>query len=493
LRAQGMEVDTDAFNAAMDEQKAAARAAWSGSGDSVNEKLWFDLLEEVGPTEFLGYDKQSAEGKILAILKDDALVDALTEGEEGIVITNQSPFYAESGGQVGDTGRFVSGEAELNVIDTKKKLGKLWAHIVKAEKGTVKKGATVQMHVDQERRAAIQANHSVTHLLHEALRRTLGDHVTQKGSLQDADRTRFDISHPSAIAQGELQKIEDMVNAEIAANTPVETRVMAIDEARETGAMALFGEKYDDEVRVVAMGSRGSSPFFKGEKEFSVELCGGTHVKSTGEIERFKIISEGALSAGVRRVEAVTGERVEAYVQGQKAALQAEIDRLMAENTKLREDLTSLGGHSGDAPGAEPQAIIKDNKRLQKEIADLRRKAGTEGSEDDIKDIAGIKFVGKVLDGFPAKDLKPMADELKKKIGSGVVALVATNDGKASIVVAVTDDLTGNVNAVDLVRVGSEALGGKGGGGRPDMAQAGGPDAGAANDSVKAIEGALAG
>jgi len=492
LRAQGVEVDTDAFNAAMSEQKAAARAAWAGSGDTVNEKIWFDLLEEVGPTEFLGYDKQSAEGKVLAIIKDDALVDHLSEGDEGIIITNQSPFYAESGGQVGDTGRFVSGEAELSVTDTKKKLGKLWAHIVKAEKGNLKKGAAIQMHVDQDRRAAIQANHSVTHLLHEALRRTLGDHVAQKGSLQDADRTRFDISHPSAITADDLKKIEELVNLEIGANTPVETRVMGIEEARETGAMALFGEKYDDEVRVVSMGSRGTSPFFEGEKEYSVELCGGTHVKATGEIEKFKIISEGALSAGVRRVEAVTGARVEAHEKGQQAAEQAEIDRLMADNTKLRAELAALGGQGDAMPEADPQAIIKDNKKLQKEIGDLRRKAGAESSEDDIREIGGTKFVGKVLEGFPPQDLKPMADELKKKIGSGVVALVATNDGKASIVVGVTDDLTGKHSAVDLVRIGSEALGGKGGGGRPDMAQAGGPNAGAANDGVKAIEGALA-
>tara|TARA_B100000780_G_scaffold277345_1_gene247822 strand:- start:7740 stop:9755 length:2016 start_codon:yes stop_codon:yes gene_type:complete len=492
LKSDGIEVDIQAFNAAMDAQREAARAAWSGSGDSVNEKIWFDLLEQAGSTEFLGYDKESAEGKVLAIIKDDALVESLRQGEEGIVITNQTPFYAESGGQVGDTGRFVSDDTLANVTDTKKKLGKLWAHIVRLEKGDLKKGQAVQMHVDHDRRSAIRANHSVTHLLHEALRRTLGDHVSQKGSLQDADRTRFDISHPNAISADDLMTIEQIVNDEIAANTPVVTRVMALEDARESGAMALFGEKYDDEVRVVAMGSVGSSPFFEGEKEFSVELCGGTHVKNTGEIEKFKIVSEGALSAGIRRVEAVTGARVDAYLKEKEQAVEAEIQRLSKEYHKLCEELKALGGDvTEEVSIPDPDAIRRENKKLQKQIGDLRRKSGTEGSEDNIKDLGGTKFVGKVLDGFPPKDLKPMADELKKKLGSGVVALVATNDGKASIVVGVTADLTNKISAVDLVKIGSEALGGKGGGGRPDMAQAGGPNADAANDGVQAIETAL--
>ncbi|MFP4313438.1 MAG: alanine--tRNA ligase [Alphaproteobacteria bacterium] len=514
LRAQGIEVDLEAFNASMEEQKKQARAAWSGSGEEANEKIWFDLLEEFGPTEFLGYDKESAEGKVLAIVKnspppqssprggDEApqeqeggLVrsDTLQKGESGIIITNQTPFYAESGGQVGDTGRIASGELEGDVTDTKKKLGKLWAHYISVKKGELKTGQSVQLHVDHDRRSAIRANHSVTHLMHEALRRTLGEHVTQKGSLQDEQRTRFDISHPNAISKEELASVEDQVLAEITANTPVETRIMGIDEARETGAMALFGEKYDDEVRVVAMGTKGPSPFSSAEKEYSVELCGGTHVKSTGEIEKFKIISEGALSAGIRRVEALTGARVDAYLQEQQQAHEAEVQRLLSEYKTLAEELKSLGGEAkASAPLDDPNAIRQENKKLQKEIADLRRSQGAQTSDDEVKDIGGTKFVGKVLDGFPPKDLKPMADELKKKLGSGVVALVATNEGKASIVVGVTDDLTSRVNAVDLVKIGSEALGGKGGGGRPDMAQAGGPNADAANDGVSAIEKALA-
>lgn len=502
LKAQGIEVDTDKFEACMAEQKAAARAAWSGSGDTADEKVWFDLLEELGPTEFLGYDKQSAEGKVLAIVKDGKLVSSVSDGEEFAFVVNQTPFYAESGGQVGDTGTAYKQnnpnndtDAFLYISDTKKKLGKLWVHYAKTTiPRELNVGDTLQLHVDETRRAAIQSNHSVTHLLHEALRRTLGDHVAQKGSLQDAGRTRFDISHPSAINYEDLEKVEALVIEQIEANTPVETRVMPIDEARETGAMALFGEKYDDEVRVVAMGSKSDSPFFDGEKEFSVELCGGTHVKSTGEIGKFKIISEGALSAGVRRVEAITGERVDAYMQEQQEAHEAEVQRLLTEYRKLAEELKSLGGEAKASAALDnPDAIRAENKKLQKEIGDLRRSQGAQTSDDEVKDIGGTKFVGKVLDGFPPKDLKPMADDLKKQIGSGVVALVATNDGKASIVVGVTDDLTGKISAVDLVRIGSEALGGKGGGGRPDMAQAGGPNADAANDGVSAIEGALAG
>ena len=491
LKAQNIEVDTDAFDSCMEEQKAKARAAWSGSGDAANEQIWFDILEEYGPTEFLGYEKVRAEGKIIALVKDGKRVNELKGGEEGIIITNQTPFYAESGGQAGDIGTLVDYDNtfEIDIKDTKKFLGELHAHYIgnMRSKRPIVIGDAVDMRINRLRRAAVCANHSVTHLLHEALRQVLGDHVAQKGSLQDDARTRFDISHPKGMTPEEIEKVEAIVNEEIAADTEVVTRVMPLEEARETGAMALFGEKYADEVRVVCMGTQ------QGNKQFSVELCGGTHVKNTSEIGRFKIISEGALSAGVRRLEAVTGTRVGAYEKGKAKAQQAELDRLKGENQKLRDELVALGGDvDGDQP-ADQAAIIKDNKQLQKQISDARRKQGAEGSEDDVKDIGGVKFIGKVLEGFPPKDLKPMADDLKKKLGSGVIALVATNDGKASIVVGVTDDLTDKINAVELVKVGSEALGGKGGGGRPDMAQAGGPDAGAANDGVSAIEEALVG
>ena len=487
LKADGIEVDIDVFNEHMNAQKQAARAAWAGSGDAATEQLWFDLSEELEPTEFLGYETEEAEGQVLAIIRDGELVDQIKAGDEAMIITNQTPFYGESGGQVGDHGILMNDKAKFDVSNTLKKLGGLFVHVGMLSDGDLSKNDALQMKVDHDRRTAIRANHSVTHLMHEALRRVLGDHVSQKGSLQDDKRTRFDISHPKAIANDDIARVEEIVAAEIAANTLVTTRLMGLDEARESGAMALFGEKYDDEVRVVAMGRMEDT------KEFSVELCGGTHVKETGEIEKFKIVSEGALSAGVRRLEAVTGLRVDEY-EAQQASLQADvISRLRAENDSLREEYQALGGDAGQVPADDKEALMKSNKKLQKEISDLRRTQGAADSASDVKELAGVNFVGKVLEGFPPKDLKPMADDLKKQIGSGVVVLVATNDDKASIVVGVTEDSTDKFNAVDLVRIGSEALGGKGGGGRPDMAQAGGPNAKSANDALQAIERSLAG
>ena len=487
LKAQGIEVDTEAFDAEMAKQKAAARAAWSGSGDAATEKVWFDILEENGATEFLGYDSEQAEGQVVALVVDGKVVKSAKNGQDVMIITNQTPFYGESGGQVGDQGAFTADGVNVEITDTKKLLGKLFVHVGKVTEGELKQGQGVEMKVDHDRRNAIRANHSVTHLMHEALRRVLGDHVAQKGSLQDAQRTRFDISHPKGIKPEEIAEVEAIVQKEIDADTEVVTRLMGLEEARETGAMALFGEKYDDEVRVVAMGTQD------GNKQFSVELCGGTHAKTTGEIGKFKIVSEGALSAGIRRVEALTGDRVDAYEADKEFAEQEVLEKALKENEKLRDELIALRGVPGDKTEAVFDLLVKDNKRLQKEIADLRRKQGAEDSADDVKEVAGVKFIGKVLEGFPPKDLKPMADDLKQKLGSGVIALVATNEGKASIVVAVTDDLAGKVNAVDLVKIGSEALGGKGGGGRPDMAQAGGPNPDAANDAVTTIENALAG
>jgi alanyl-tRNA synthetase len=490
LRAKDIEVDTDGFDTCMAEQKAKARAAWSGAGGEANEKIWFDILDDVGATEFLGYDKDQAEGEIVAIVKDGKRVDALAEGEEGFIITNQSPFYAESGGQVGDKGVFLNDAAKVSISDTKKQVAALWVHIAKVEKGTVKTGNAVQMQVDMARRGAIQSNHSVTHLMHEALRRVLGDHVSQKGSLQDADRTRFDISQPVGMTADQIAEVENIVNEQIKSDTDVTTRVMALDDAREAGAMALFGEKYDDEVRVVAMGTKD------GNREFSIELCGGTHVKKTGEIEKFKIISEGALSSGVRRVEAITGARVDAYLAEKQEAAQAEIKRLKVENQKLRDELLSLVGKAEASPQDTAEDLIADNKSLQKQISETRRSQGAQfmDARDIYKDINGIKFGSHIFkDVLPVKDLKPMVDDLKNRLGSGVVAVIAINDGKVSIVVGVTEDLTGKISAVDLVRVGSAALGGKGGGGRPDMAQAGGSNPDAANDAVSAIEKSLAG
>ncbi len=506
LKAHDMSVDTDGFDKCMEEQKAKARAAWKGSGDTTDDKVWFDILDEIGATEFLGYEVESAEGEVKAIIKDGKRVDALKKGETGFVLTNQTPFYAESGGQIGDSGTLsVIGNdtSSITVTDTKKHLASLHSHYVRCNEGGVSVGDALGMVVDHTRRSDIRSNHSATHLLHEALRRVLGEHVSQKGSLQDAERTRFDVSHTKGITTKEIAQVEAIVNDEIRANTPITTRLMGIDEARDTGAMALFGEKYADEVRVVTMGTQPKGA----TKAFSVELCGGTHASNTGDIGRFKIVSEGALSSGVRRIEAVTGARVDQYEQGKAEALQAELDRLIAENQKRRDELKSFRAFGGTNPDEEFVSIIddsldesqrleKENKKLSKLIANLRRAEATAQatqSDDDIQEIVGMKFIGKVLEGFPAKDLKPMADDLKAKLGSGVVVLVATDEGKASIVVAVTDDLTDKISAVDLVRVGSEALGGKGGGGRPDMAQAGGPNAMAANDAVNAIEVSLAG
>lgn len=472
LKSQNIDVDMDGFKACMEKQKKKARAAWSGSGDAGTEKLWFELLDTVEPTEFLGYKTEAAEGQVLTLVKDGKVVDSLKKGDDGIIVVNQTPFYAESGGQVGDTGTVKSDDGQGTITDVKKKLGKLFTHHITVTDGTINKEDALEMQVDHDRRTAIRANHSATHLLHEALRQTLGDHVAQKGSLQDAERTRFDISQPTAITAEQLKVVEVQVNDEIRANTKVETRVMPLEEARESGAMALFGEKYDDEVRVVSMGSQKDGE----NKPYSVELCGGTHVKRTGDIGLFKIVSESAVSNGIRRVEALTGANALAYLEEQETHLQEAAQILKAAPADVTKRV---------------QTLTDEKKKLEQEISNLRKQLATGGgssSNDDVKEINGVNFIGKVLENFPAKDLKGMADELKKKIGSGVIALIATDDGKASIVVAVTSDLTDKINAVDLVKLGAEALGGKGGGGRPDMAQAGGSNPEAANDAVSVIE-----
>jgi alanyl-tRNA synthetase len=468
----------DGFEKSMQQQKETARKSWAGSGDAGTSKIWFELLDKFGGTEFLGYNDVSAEGKVLAIVKDGKEVSGLKNGEEGFVIVNQTPFYAESGGQVGDIGVMMTAQGDsFAVSDTKKQVGKLWVHVGKVTKGTLSAGEGVELRVDARRRNAIQSNHSVTHLLHEALRQTLGDHIAQKGSLQDEYRTRFDISQPNQVTAEQLRKIEDQVNAEIRANTEVITRVMPLDEARETGARALFGEKYEDEVRVVSMGTprkAGSSI------PYSVELCGGTHVKRTGEIGIFKIIAEGAVSAGIRRVEALTGENALRYFEEQEGRVN---------------DIAATLKSSPAEIVARVKSLSDDKKKLEQEISNLRKQLATGGgssANDDVKDVGGVKFLAKVLPGFPAKDLKPMAEDMTKRLGSGVVALIATEEGKASVVVAVTKDLTSKISAVDLVKAASEALGGSGGGGRPDMAQAGGPNAAAANDAIGTIEQTLA-
>ncbi len=474
LRGQGFSVDLGGFNTAMEKQRADARAAWSGSGDAATEQVWFDIREQNGATEFLGYEVESAEGQITVMVVDGKVVEDAEDGAEVALVLNQTPFYGESGGQEGDTGTITKeGGATVTITETQKKLGDLHVHLGTLSGGSLKVGDDVQLEVDHDRRSALRAHHSATHLLHAALRNELGDHITQKGSLVAGERLRFDISHPKAMTPEELSVVEDQVNIHVRDNSEVSTRLMTPDEAIEAGATALFGEKYGDEVRVVAMGSTD------GNEAYSTELCGGTHARRTGDIGLFRIVSESAVAAGVRRIEAVTGAAAQSYI---------------ADETKVLSDAAAvLKVSPADLPG-RIESLLDERRKMEKEITELRRQMATGGgggSASDIKEISGIKFAGKTLDGVPAKDLKSLADDLKGQVGSGVVALISVNDGKASLVVGVTDDLAEKISAVDLVRVGSEAVGGKGGGGRPDMAQAGGPDGGNADAAINAIEEAI--
>jgi alanyl-tRNA synthetase len=473
LKAKGIGVDTDGFDAAMAKQRADARKAWAGSGESATDAQWFAVRDEFGSTEFLGYDTEEAEGNVLALFKNGERVQSAKAGETVLLLANQTPFYAESGGQVGDQGTLASSKGEGIVEDTEKKLGALHVHVVKVTKGEFKVGDAVDFTVDSEKRRATRANHSATHLLHAALKRVLGSHVSQKGSLVSPDRLRFDFSHPKPVTQDELERIEQMVNAVIRQNSDTSTRVMPTDQAVAAGAEALFGEKYGDEVRVLSMGDDPSEA-----KPYSVELCGGTHVHRLGDIGLFTILSEGAVAAGVRRIEALTSEGARKYLSGQ-----AEI---------AREAAAALKTNPTELPARIAQ-LSDDRRRLERELADAKKAlalAGPvkSGEADGAKEIGGIKAILRVIEGVSAKDLKGLADDAKSKVGSGVVAFVAVADGKASLVVGVTDDLTARISAVDLVRLGSEALGGKGGGGRPDMAQAGGPDGAKAADAIAAIE-----
>ena len=475
LKAKGIAVDVEGFNTAMARQREEARRAWAGSGEAATEAVWFQVREQTGATEFLGYDTNAAEAKVLTLIVDGQPVDQAAAGRPVAVICNQTPFYGESGGQMGDSGTIVSTDGcRVIVADTQKKAGDLHVHLGIVETGTLKVGADVMLEFDRERRAGLQAHHSATHLLHAALRHRLGDHITQKGSLVAADRLRFDISHPKPLTAEEITAVEALVNRTIRSNTGVDTHLMDPEAAMAAGAMALFGEKYGDEVRVVAMGVVG-----EGGRTVSTELCGGTHVTRTGDIGLFKIIGETALAAGVRRIEALTGAAAEAYVLDEEQALKTAAQLL---NTAPAEIPTRVA------------MLLDERKRLEKELSEVRRAMATGGGNGAaaVRDVGGIRFSPRLLDGVPARELKSLADDLKKQMGSGVVALVATAEGKASVVVGVTDDLTGQISAVDLVRVGSAAVGGKGGGGRPDMAQAGGPDAAQAQAALDAIEQALA-
>lgn len=473
LRLKDIGVDTDGFDAAMQRQKEEARKNWSGSGDAGTEALWFDIQDTLGATEFLGYETERAEGRVDAIVVDAAQVDTASAGQEVRFVTNQTPFYGESGGQMGDHGVVTAAGLRVKITDTAKVLGSLHVHVGTIEEGTLKVGEAVELQVDGVRRAQLRANHSATHLLHEALRVQLGEHVTQKGSLVASDRLRFDIAQPKALTVDDVQAVEDAVNAQIVANTDVQTHLMTPGAAIEAGAMALFGEKYGEEVRVVSMGAQDDATY-------STELCGGTHVRRTGDIGLFKIVQESAVAAGVRRIEALTGDAARSYFAKREQNLAQISDTLKT---------------TADEAPARVAALLEERKKLERELSEAKKKlamgGGGSGGGMQAVDINGVSYIGQVLDGVSAKDLRGLVDEAKKTVGSGVVALVAVNDGKAAVAVGVTDDKTGDLSAVDLVRVAAAAMGGKGGGGRPDMAQAGGPEADQAQAAVDAVAQAL--
>ena len=480
LREEGKSVDVEGFNEAMAEQKARARAAWAGSGDAATETVWFELNEKLGGTEFLGYSTETAEGSIVGLVVDGQPTDEALPEQTAYILLNQTPFYAESGGQVGDTG-YITGPDNLRIriTDTQKKLGALYVHIGVVEAGTARVGQAVVATVDHERRSAIRAHHSATHLLHEALRRALGPHVTQKGSLNAPDRLRFDISQPRPITSEELMQVEREVNAHIRENAEVTTRLMTPDEAVKLGAMALFGEKYGDEVRVVSMGAPTKDSSMGGSTDeksaWSIELCGGTHVARTGDIGLFRIVSEGAVSAGIRRIEALAGE--------------AAIAAIEADSKLLAEASASIKAPPAELPGRIAQ-LQDDKKRLERQVAELQKKLVL-ATASEAEEIGGVKAILRNVGDIAAKELRPIATDLLKGLGSGVVALVSTAEQKSAIVVAVSDDLP--QSAVELVRAAATAAGGQGGGGNKAVAQAGAPSAGQAGAALAAIKSALAG
>ena len=480
LRSRGISVDLASFTDAMERQRAKARASWAGSGEAAQETVWLALRDKIGATEFLGYETESAEGVVAALVKDGKEVPELKKGESGTVVMNQTPFYGESGGQVGDTGEMRREGVRLIVSDTQKKAGDLFVHVVKVERGSIKVGDPLLLDVDHARRSAIRQNHSATHLLHEALRQVLGDHVAQKGSLVAPDRLRFDFSHPKPMSAEEIERVEDIANDIVLQNAPVTTRLMAVDDAIASGARALFGEKYGDEVRVVAMGEGTGNTM-----GWSVELCGGTHVRQTGDIGLVSLVGESGVAAGVRRIEALTGKSARKTANKQRQVVKA----AAAELKVPLEDMPARIG-----------TLLDERKKLERDLSEAKKKLAMGGGEKadgdfaDVRQVNGVKLLARAVSGIELKDLRSLADEGKRQVGSGVVAIVATAaDGKAGIVVGVTDDLTKRFNAVELVKKGAEALGGKGGGGRPDMAQAGGPDGSKAQDALKAIEAALGG
>lgn len=479
LREKGRAVDTDGFDAAMAEQKAKARAAWSGSGEAADATIWFDVADKSGVTEFLGYDTETAEGKIAALVQDGKTVTEVAEGQKVQIALNQTPFYAESGGQLGDTGIIRTDTGTARVTDTRKAQG-VFIHFAVIEKGSVSNGQSAVLDVDNARRTAIRANHSATHLLHEALRHALGDHVAQRGSLNAQDRLRFDFSHNEAISAEDMARVESEVNSYIRQNSMVETRIMTPDDARALGAQALFGEKYGDEVRVVSMGQQTGSGKGVEKNTYSLELCGGTHVERTGDIGAFVMLGDSASSAGVRRIEALTGEAAMAHLRMQ--------DQLLAQTA------LELKAPANVVP-ERVRALIDERRSLSNEVAQLRRELAMSGgtSTPESVEINGIAFHGQVLSGVTGKDLPALVDEHKTRLVSGAVLLIADTGGKAAVAAGVTDDLKGNLSAVDILRAAVAELGGKGGGGRPDMAQGGGASAENAEAAIAAAQNILKG
>jgi alanyl-tRNA synthetase len=481
LKSRGIAVDTAGFNQAMERQKAEARASWAGSGEAQTEPIWFRLRENLGATEFLGYETEEAEGEVLALVRGGEPLEQASTGEDVQIVVNQTPFYAESGGQVGDTGTIVTGKgSRVTVTDVQKRADGLFVHFGRVEKGTIAIGDAARLAVDHARRSSIRANHSATHLLHAALRGVLGNHVAQKGSLVAPDRLRFDFSHPKPMSDQEIDQVEGLANKVALQNTPVVTRLMDREEAVASGAMALFGEKYGDEVRVVSMGARPDG--LPTDKSWSVELCGGTHVARTGEVGLIALVNESGVASGVRRIEALTGEAARTHLTEQERRLRAIAMALRVRPEEAAERVA---------------ALVEERRKLERELNEVRKKlamGGGNGADPGIKDVGTTRFIGRSVSGIAPKDLKGLVDAGKKSVGSGVVAIVGVaDDGKAGLVVGVTDDLTARFNAVDLARKGAEILGGKGGGGRPDMAQAGGPDGTKAEAALAAIEAAVAG
>jgi alanyl-tRNA synthetase len=477
LREKGLAVDTEGFDAAMAEQKAKARASWAGSGETKDAAIWFDLAEQHGATEFLGYDTETAEGQVLALVMGGA-VDVAKAGDTVQIVLNQTPFYAESGGQVGDTGLLKTDSGVARITDTKKGQG-LFIHFAEVTEGEIRQGQGASLVVDHARRSAIRANHSATHLLHEALRRALGDHVAQRGSLNAPDRLRFDFSHSKALSPEELAQVEAEVNGFIRSNGAVETRIMTPDDARALGAQALFGEKYGDEVRVVSMGVQEGSGKGADGRTYSLELCGGTHVARLGDIGLCVILGDSASSAGVRRVEALTGEGALAYLNEQMKRLAEVAGALKAAPAEVVDRV---------------KALVEERRQLSNEVAQLRREAAMGGgAAAEAKEIGGVKFLAQIVQGVAGKDMPGLIDEMKARVGSGAVLLISDTGGKAALAAGVTADLTDRISAVTLVKAAAEALGGKGGGGRPDMAQAGAADASQAEAAVKAAEAVIGG